>query len=214
MLVVDNVDSFVHTLVTYLRQLGAEVDVLPNGSLGDVEAAVREHDAVMISPGPGTPAAAGASIPVVHEALRSGTPLLGVCLGHQALAEALGARVGHAPELVHGMTSRIHHDGRGIYAGLPQEFEATRYHSLAVERETVPDELEVTARTESGVVMGLQHRTAPAVGVQFHPESVLTDGGYRLLGNWLESAGLRGAAERGAALTPLRTDAGATQPAQ
>jgi len=204
-LVVDNYDSFVYTLDGYLQQLGAETEVVRNDSFDATDAAARiaDYDAVLVSPGPGTPAAAGVSIPVVHAALAAGTPLLGVCLGHQAIAEALGATVTHAEELMHGKTSLIRHDDSGFYAGVPQPFRATRYHSLAVVDGTVPDELEVTARTEGGVIMGLRHRAAPVFGVQFHPESVLTEGGYRMLGNWLASAGLPEAAERAVALSPL-----------
>jgi para-aminobenzoate synthetase component 2 len=204
-LVVDNYDSFVYTLDGYLQQLGAETDVVRNDSFPEADAAARiaAYDAVLLSPGPGTPAAAGVSIPVVHAALAAGSPLLGVCLGHQAIAEALGATVTHAEELMHGKTSLIRHDESPFYAGVPQPFRATRYHSLAVVDGTVPDELEVTARTEGGVIMGLRHRSAPIVGVQFHPESVLTEGGYRMLGNWLSDAGLAGAAERATQLSPL-----------
>jgi para-aminobenzoate synthetase component 2 len=204
-LVVDNYDSFVYTLDGYLQQLGAETEVVRNDSFPVDEAAARiaEYDAVLLSPGPGTPAAAGVSIPVVHAALAAGSPLLGVCLGHQAIAEALGATVTHAEELMHGKTSLIRHDESPFYAGVPQPFRATRYHSLAVVDGTVPAELEVTARTEGGVIMGLRHRSAPIFGVQFHPESVLTEGGYRMLGNWLSDAGLAGAAERATQLSPL-----------
>jgi para-aminobenzoate synthetase component 2 len=204
-LVVDNYDSFVYTLDGYLQQLGATTEVTRNDSFAASDAASRiaDYDAVLISPGPGTPAAAGVSIPVVHAALAAGSPLLGVCLGHQAIAEALGATVTHADELMHGKTSLIRHDDSGFYRGVPQPFRATRYHSLAVVDGTVPDELEVTARTEGGVIMGLRHRSAPIFGVQFHPESVLTEGGYRMLGNWLSDAGLAGAAERATELSPL-----------
>lgn len=204
-LVIDNYDSFVYTLDGYLKQLGAETEVVRNDDFAAEDAAERiaGYDAVLVSPGPGTPAAAGVSIPVVHAALASGTPLLGVCLGHQAIAEALGATVTHAEELMHGKTSLIRHDDSPFFAGVPQPFRATRYHSLAVVDGTVPDELEVTARTEGGVIMGLRHREAPVHGVQFHPESVLTEGGYRMLGNWLSDAGLAGAAERATALSPL-----------
>jgi para-aminobenzoate synthetase component 2 len=204
-LVLDNYDSFVYTLDGYLQQLGATTDVVRNDAFPAEEAASRiaDYDAVLISPGPGTPAAAGVSISVVHAALAAGTPLLGVCLGHQAIAEALGATVTHADELMHGKTSLIRHDDSGFYAGVPQPFRATRYHSLAVVDGTVPDELEVTARTEGGVIMGLRHRAAPVFGVQFHPESVLTEGGYRMLGNWLAGAGLPEAAERATQLSPL-----------
>ncbi len=204
-LVLDNYDSFVYTLDGYLQQLGASTEVVRNDSFAAEDAASRiaDYDAVLISPGPGTPAAAGVSIPVVHAALAAGTPLLGVCLGHQAIAEALGATVTHADELMHGKTSLIRHDDSGFYAGVPQPFRATRYHSLAVVEGTVPAELEVTARTEGGVIMGVRHRSAPVFGVQFHPESVLTEGGYRMLGNWLAGAGLPEAAERATKLSPL-----------
>ncbi|WP_395639434.1 anthranilate synthase component II [Pseudolysinimonas sp.] len=204
-LVLDNYDSFVYTLDGYLQQLGATTEVVRNDSFAAADAATRiaEYDAVLISPGPGTPAAAGVSIPVVHAALAAGSPLLGVCLGHQAIAEALGATVTHADELMHGKTSLIRHDDSPFYSGVPQPFRATRYHSLAVVDGTVPQELEVTARTDGGVIMGLRHTAAPIVGVQFHPESVLTEGGYRMLGNWLSDAGLAGAAERATDLSPL-----------
>jgi len=204
-LVVDNYDSFVYTLDGYLQQLGATTEVVRNDSFAAADAAARiaDYDAVLISPGPGTPAAAGVSIPVVHAALAAGSPLLGVCLGHQAIAEALGATVTHADELMHGKTSLIEHDDSPFFDGVPQPFRATRYHSLAVVDGTVPDELEVTARTDGGVIMGLRHTSAPLVGVQFHPESVLTEGGYRMLGNWLADAGLPEAAERAVALSPL-----------
>jgi glutamine amidotransferase of anthranilate synthase or aminodeoxychorismate synthase len=204
-LVIDNYDSFVYTLDGYLQQLGAETEVVRNDAFDAADAGSRiaGYDAVLVSPGPGTPAAAGVSIPVVHAALAADLPLLGVCLGHQAIAEALGATVTHAEELMHGKTSLIRHDDSDFFAGVPQPFRATRYHSLAVVDGTVPDELEVTARTEGGVIMGLRHRSAPVFGVQFHPESVLTEGGYRMLGNWLADAGLPEAAERAVALSPL-----------
>ncbi|WJL94184.1 gamma-glutamyl-gamma-aminobutyrate hydrolase family protein [Microbacterium sp. ET2] len=205
-LIVDNHDSFVHTLVGYLHQLGAstgmvEADALEPGTLDET---LEGHRGILVSPGPGTPADAGASIEVVRAASARGIPLLGVCLGHQAIAEAFGARVGHAPELMHGMTSEVRHDGSTLFTGLADPFTATRYHSLAVERPTLPPELMVTAETESGVIMGIAHRSAPVLGVQFHPESVLTEGGHRLLGNWLETLGFDGAAERGAHLSPRR----------
>jgi para-aminobenzoate synthetase component 2 len=203
-LVVDNYDSFVYTLNGYLQQLGAETEVVRNDAIAeaDVPTRVAEYDAVLLSPGPGTPAAAGISVPVVRAALAADSPLLGVCLGHQAIAEALGATVTHADELMHGKTSLIRHDESAFYAGVPQPFRATRYHSLAVLEGTVPDELEVTSRTEGGVIMGLRHREAPMFGVQFHPESVLTEGGYRMLGNWLATCGLAEAAERAKDLSP------------
>jgi len=203
-LVIDNYDSFVYTLNGYLQQLGAETDVVRNDAIddADVPARIAEYDAVLLSPGPGTPAAAGISISVVRAALGAGSPLLGVCLGHQAIAEALGATVTHADELMHGKTSLIVHDDSSFYAGVPQPFRATRYHSLAVLDGTVPDELEVTSRTQGGVIMGLRHRDAPLFGVQFHPESVLTEGGYRMLGNWLATTGLAEAVDRAKQLSP------------
>lgn len=206
-LVIDNYDSFVYTLNGYLLQLGAETTVLRNDAFPADEAAARiaEYDAVLLSPGPGTPAAAGISIPVVLAAIASGQALLGVCLGHQAIAEALGATVTHATELMHGKTSLIVHDDSDFYGGVPQPFNATRYHSLAVVETTVPDELVITSRTQGGVIMGLRHAARPVFGVQFHPESVLTDGGYRMLGNWLAVAGLPEAAETAKGLTPLVT---------
>jgi len=204
-LVVDNYDSFVYTLNGYLQQLGADTEVVRNDAIAeaDVPSRIAEYDAVLLSPGPGTPAAAGISIAVVHAALAAESPLLGVCLGHQAIAEALGATVTHADELMHGKTSLIRHDASAFYAGVPQPFRATRYHSLAVLEGTVPDELEVTSRTEGGVIMGLRHRAAPLFGVQFHPESVLTEGGYRMLGNWLATTGLAEAVDRAKDLSPL-----------
>lgn len=204
-LVIDNYDSFVYTLNGYLLQLGAQTEVVRNDSfaLGDVAARIAEYDAVLLSPGPGTPAAAGVSIPIVRAALESGQPLFGVCLGHQAIAEALGATVTHADELMHGKTSRISHDGSAFYDDVPQPFTATRYHSLAVVDSTVPQDLIVTSRTEGGVIMGLQHESAPIFGVQFHPESVLTEGGYSMVANWLTVAGLPGAKAASRGLTPL-----------
>jgi para-aminobenzoate synthetase component II len=204
-LVVDNYDSFVYTLNGYLLQLGAETEVVRNDAFAaaDAGSVIRDYDAVLISPGPGTPAGAGVSIPVVTAAAEAGQPLLGVCLGHQAIAEAMGATVTHADELMHGKTSAIEHDGSGFYDGVPQPFTATRYHSLAVVDGTVPDDLVVTSRTRGGVIMGLRHAELPIHGVQFHPESVLTEGGYRMLGNWLASAGLPQAAETAKGLSPL-----------
>ena len=205
-LVVDNHDSFVHTLVGYLHELGADTDLVAADSIeADAAASViAAYRGVLISPGPGTPADAGASIAIVRAAAAAATPLLGVCLGHQAIGEAYGATVSHAPELMHGMTSEVEHDGRTLYAGLPSPFTATRYHSLAIVPETMPADLVVTSATEGGVIMGIAHRTAPILGVQFHPEAVLTEGGHRLLGNWLESVGFTDAAARGAALHPRR----------
>jgi len=204
-LVIDNYDSFVYTLNGYLQELGAETVVVRNDDYSATDAAARaaEFDAVLVSPGPGKPADAGVSIATVRAAFATGQPLLGVCLGHQAIAEAFGATVTNAEELMHGKTSLVSHDDSAFYAGVPQPFTATRYHSLAVVEHTVPGELVVTSRTQGGVIMGLRHESAPLYGVQFHPESVLTEGGYRMLGNWLESAGLAGAAERALGLNPL-----------
>ncbi|MEJ5946752.1 aminodeoxychorismate/anthranilate synthase component II [Pseudokineococcus basanitobsidens] len=202
-LVVDNYDSFVWTIVGYLQQLGADCEVVRND---EVDAAVvPDVDGVLISPGPGAPAAAGSSPDLVRACADVGTPMLGVCLGHQVLAEVHGAVVTHAEELMHGRTSEVHHGGDGVLAGLPAPFTATRYHSLAVVDATVPDELVVTARTPGGVVMALQHREAPLYGVQFHPESVLTQGGHRLLANWLAVCGDDGAPARSAGMAPLVT---------
>ena len=204
-LVVDNYDSFVYTLNGYLLQLGAETTVVRNDSFGadDAAAYIADFDAVLLSPGPGTPAAAGVSIPIVKAAMQSGQPLFGVCLGHQAIAEAMGATVTHADELMHGKTSLIEHDDSAFYDGVPQPFTATRYHSLAIVDSTVPDSLTVTSRTAGGVIMGVKHVDLPIYGVQFHPESVLTEGGYRMIGNWLAVAGLPEAAETARGLTPL-----------
>ncbi|MEW2013940.1 MULTISPECIES: anthranilate synthase component II [Microbacterium] len=203
-LVVDNHDSFVHTLIGYLVELGADVEMVESDA-ADALSRVDAADGVVISPGPGTPEDAGASIQVVRRCAATATPLLGVCLGHQAIAVAFGGVVSHAADLMHGRTSPVHHDGTGVFAGLPSPFTATRYHSLAVERDRVPADLRVTAWTESGTVMGLAHRSLPLVGVQFHPESVLTEGGYLLLGTWLEGIGVVDAAARGARLSPHRT---------
>ncbi len=211
-LVVDNYDSFVYTIVGYLDQLGAQTVVVRNDAVPP-RAERAEFDGVLVSPGPGTPRSAGQSMQVIADCAETATPMLGVCLGHQALAEVFGATVTHAPELMHGKTSLIAHQGRGVLAGLAVPFTATRYHSLAVVDGTVPDELEVTARTETGpggvgegLIMALQHRELPLHGVQFHPESVLTEGGHRLLANWLEVCGLAGAVQRSAGMHPLVRD--------
>ena len=200
-LVIDNYDSFVFTLVGYLEQLGATCRVHRND---DVDLAwVDDADGVLVSPGPGTPARAGVSEDAIRRCADTRTPMLGVCLGHQALAEVYGGVVGHAEELMHGKTSRITHDGAGVLAGLPNPFTATRYHSLAVRRGTVEDALEVTAHTSTGIIMGLQHPQLPLFGVQFHPESVLTEGGHRMLANWLVTCGDADAVARSAGMTPL-----------
>jgi len=210
-LVLDNYDSFVYTLNGYLQQLGAETEVLRNDVVAEAELPelLEKYDAVLLSPGPGTPAEAGLSIPVVKYALAHDLPVFGVCLGHQAIGEAMGATVRQADELMHGKTSLVDHDDSLVFEGLNHPFTATRYHSLAIVRETLPEELLVTAQTvfsdtsAGGVIMGVRHVSKPIYGVQFHPESVLTEGGYRMLGNWLESIGLTGAAERAKSLSPL-----------
>ncbi|MFR9772665.1 aminodeoxychorismate/anthranilate synthase component II [Nocardia sp. SC052] len=192
-LVVDNYDSFVFNLVQYLGQLGVDAVVWRNDdpNLADVAAVVRDFDGILISPGPGTPDRAGASIPLVRACAEETVPLLGVCLGHQAIGEAFGATVTRAPELLHGKTSEVFHIGAGVLAGLSDPFTATRYHSLTVLEDTLPEEIEVLGRTESGIVMAMRHRTLPIHGVQFHPESVLTQGGHRMLANWLGVCGER-----------------------
>jgi para-aminobenzoate synthetase component 2 len=204
-LVLDNYDSFVYTLNGYLQQLGASTEVLRNDVVSEAELPelLAKYDAVLISPGPGTPGDAGLSVPTVKLALKSGQPIFGVCLGHQAIAEAMGATVTSAEELMHGKTSQVFHDDSLVYKDVPEPFTATRYHSLAVVSNTVPDDLIVTSKTAGGVIMGLQHKTLPIYGVQFHPESVLTQGGYQMLGNWLESLGLKGAAAKAKTLSPL-----------
>ncbi len=185
-LVVDNYDSFVYNLVQYLGELGAEPIVHRDDavSLGDVEGI--DPDGILISPGPGSPADAGVS----NELIRTWgerVPVFGVCLGHQCIGEVFGGTVVRAPQVVHGKTSMVHHDGRGLFEGLPDPLEATRYHSLVVDRDSVPDCLEITAWTDDGLVMGLRHRDLPIEGVQFHPESVLTDAGHDLVGNFLRA---------------------------
>ncbi|WP_454050505.1 aminodeoxychorismate/anthranilate synthase component II [Cellulomonas sp. Marseille-Q8402] len=200
-LVVDNYDSFVYTIVGYLDQLGAETVVVRNDAVPPLSER-GDFDGVLISPGPGTPSEAGASIDVIRDCAETGTPMLGVCLGHQALGEVFGGTVTHAPELMHGKTSLVSHDGEGVFDGLPTPFTATRYHSLAVVDGTASDDLVVTARA-NGIIMGLQHRTLPLHGVQFHPESVLTEGGHRLFANWLALTGETDAVARSAGLHPL-----------
>jgi para-aminobenzoate synthetase component 2 len=186
-LVVDNYDSFVFNLVQYLQQLGAEVVVKRNDEVN--ANSINEFDGVLLSPGPGTPEDAGACIEIVNAAIEKQKPLLGVCLGHQAIGAALGGKVSRAPELLHGKTSQVQHKNEGVFKDLKSPFRATRYHSLAIENPNFPKDLIVTATTESGVIMGVKHKTAPIEGVQFHPESVLTEGGHRLLANWLETTG-------------------------
>ncbi|RKN38052.1 aminodeoxychorismate/anthranilate synthase component II [Streptomyces hoynatensis] len=212
-LVVDNYDSFVYNLVQYLGQLGAECEVLRNDAVSTGRVAEGGFDGVLLSPGPGTPEQAGVCIDMVRHCAASHTPVLGVCLGMQAMAVAYGGVVGRAPELLHGKTSDIGHSGAGVFDGLPSPLTVTRYHSLAVEVATVPPELEVTATTASGVVMGLRHRDLPVEGVQFHPESVLTTGGHRMLANWLVACGDPGAVERAHGLAPVVGRVGRQEPA-
>ena len=199
-LVVDNYDSFVYNLVQYLQQLQADTTVLRNDEVTPDQ--VSEYDGVLLSPGPGTPEEAGACVDIVKE--KGGeVPIFGVCLGLQAIGVAYGGVVGRADELLHGKTSQVFHEGAGVLAGLPSPFTATRYHSLAIAQDSVPDVLQVTARTEAGVIMAARHRDLAVEGVQFHPESVLTEGGHRMLANWLASCGDPGAVERSAGMAPV-----------
>jgi len=200
-LVVDNYDSFVFNLVQYLQQLGAECTVVRNDVIKVSEA--DKYDGVLISPGPGTPEAAGISVELVKYCADKKIPLLGVCLGHQAIAVAYGATVSRAPELLHGKTSSVTHKNKSVLTDIPSPFTATRYHSLAIEKETLPSELEITGQTDSGVIMAVQHKSLPICGVQFHPESVLTEHGYQMIGNWLEICGDKGARARSEGLSPV-----------
>ncbi len=200
-LVIDNYDSFVFNLVQYLQQLGAECTVVRNDEVEASEAA--KYDGVLISPGPGTPDKAGVSVAMINFCAEKSIPLFGVCLGHQAIGEAFGATVSRAPELLHGKTSQVIHNGAGVLTNLPSPFTATRYHSLAVERDTVPAVLEITGSTESGVVMSMRHATLPIEGVQFHPESVLTEHGHQMLANWLVKCGDLDAPKRAVGLSPV-----------
>ena len=188
-LVIDNYDSFVFNLVQYLGQLGAECEVRRNDEIGVADVGTFGAAGILLSPGPGSPERAGIMMDVI-KAYAGKVPMFGVCLGHQAIGAAFGATVTRAPELLHGKTSEVRHTGQGVLAGLPDPFTATRYHSLAVLPETLPDEIEVTGRTDSGIVMAMRHRTLPIEGVQFHPESVLTEGGHTMLANWLAACGL------------------------
>ncbi|MET0270631.1 MAG: aminodeoxychorismate/anthranilate synthase component II [Sphingomonas sp.] len=189
-LVIDNYDSFTWNLVHYLQQLGAEVEVVRNDAISAGQALSSGAEAFLISPGPCSPTEAGVSLDLVAAAADAGRPLLGVCLGHQAIGQYFGGRVERAPSLMHGKTSPILHDASGVFAGLPSPFTATRYHSLTVPEDTVPAALLVNARTADGVVMGLRHATLPIHGVQFHPESIATEHGHALLANFLKAAGI------------------------
>ncbi|MFF4181769.1 aminodeoxychorismate/anthranilate synthase component II [Streptomyces sp. NPDC001691] len=201
-LVVDNYDSFVFNLVQYLYQLGAECEVVRNDEVS-LDHAQDGFDGVLLSPGPGAPEQAGVCVDMVRHCAATGVPVFGVCLGMQSMMVAYGGVVGRAPELLHGKTSPVLHQGTGVFAGLPSPFTATRYHSLAAEPATLPGELDVTARTEDGIIMGLRHRELPVEGVQFHPESVLTEHGHRMLANWLVDCGDAGAVERSTGLAPV-----------
>ena len=199
-LVIDNYDSFVFNIVQYLAQLGGEVTVVRNDEIEPADS--LGYDGILLSPGPGTPQDAGICMDVVRVAAGK-TPIFGVCLGHQAIAAVYGAVVDRAPELLHGKTSLVRHAGQGVLEGLPNPFVATRYHSLAVVPTTVPDELEVTGTTDTGVIMAIRHRDFAVEGVQFHPESVLTEGGHRLLANWLTTCGDPDAVARSEGLHPV-----------
>ena len=188
LLLIDNYDSFTYNLVHYLGELGAEVVVRRNDALNVQEAMAMRPDAIMLSPGPCDPAQAGICLPLVHAAAEVKMPLMGVCLGHQAIGEAFGGHVVRCHEIVHGKMGSMHHTGKGLFAELPSPFEATRYHSLVVERASLPDCLEITAELEDGTIMGLQHKTLPIHGVQFHPESIRSEHGHKLLNNFLDLA--------------------------
>jgi len=183
-LLLDNYDSFTYNLAQYLGQMGQELEVRRNDQIRLDEIEQLRPDRIVISPGPCTPKEAGISVPLV-ERFAGKIPILGVCLGHQAIGAAFGGRVVRAPKIMHGKTSEIHHDGKTVFRGLPQNFQATRYHSLIVERKSLPRSLEISAETADGTIMGLRHRKLRVEGVQFHPESVLTGSGFRLLENFL-----------------------------
>lgn len=212
-LCVDNYDSFVWTIVGYLRHLGAHVDVVRNdqvdlslideGARGAAADGERTYDGVLVSPGPGRPEEAGSLLDVIDVCARWHVPMLGVCLGHQGLGEYFGADVVRAPKLMHGKTSPITHDGRGVFAGAENPLTVTRYHSLVVDPATVPECLEVSATTDSGIIMALRHRELPLEGVQFHPESVMTRSGHLMLANWLAACGDADAPRRARELTPV-----------
>ena len=200
-LVVDNYDSFVFNLVQYLQQLGAECTVVRNDAVAAEEAS--KYDGVLISPGPGTPEKAGISVEMIKYCARHSIPLFGVCLGHQAIGVAFGATVSRAPELLHGKTSLVYHQQEGVLADIPSPFTATRYHSLCVEKDSVPNTLHITGTTDSGLVMSMEHTTLPIQGVQFHPESVLTEHGHQMLANWLVMCGDKNAREKAVGLSPV-----------
>jgi len=189
LLLIDNYDSFTYNLVHYLGELGANVEVKRNDEM-DVQAAMGLNpSAIMLSPGPCDPDQAGICLPLVQAAAETKTPLIGICLGHQTIGQAFGGKVVRCDEIVHGKMGQMHHKGKGLFKGLPSPFEATRYHSLIVERETLPDCLEITAELEDGTIMGLQHKTLPIHGLQFHPESIASEHGHAMLKNFLDIAG-------------------------
>ena len=192
LLLIDNYDSFTYNLVHYFGELGAEVVVRRNDALDVQQAMALNPAAIILSPGPCDPDQAGICLPLIAAAAETRTPLLGVCLGHQAIGQAFGGKVVRASEIVHGKMGRIHHAGRGMFAGLPSPFAATRYHSLIVDRPSLPDSLEVTAWLDDGMIMGLRHRTLPIEGVQFHPESIASEHGHALLRGFLQQAGVTG----------------------
>ena len=185
LVMIDNYDSFTYNLVQYFGELGQDVRVYRNDEIGLEELANLKPSHIVVSPGPCTPNEAGISVPLIKE-LAGQTPVLGVCLGHQSIGQAFGGRIVHARELMHGKTSLIHHTGQGVFTGLPNPFRATRYHSLVIERASLPECLEITAWTEDGEIMGVRHRSLPIEGVQFHPESILTEHGHALLDNFLK----------------------------
>lgn len=202
-LVIDNYDSFVYTIVGYLQTLGATTTVVRNDAVDATTLDLSQYDGVLISPGPGQPSEAGVSEDVIRACAKTGTPMFGVCLGLQALAEVFGATITHAPTIRHGKTSPIDHADDEIFAGVPNPMTATRYHSLCIDPATLPDTLEVTAKAEDdGTIQAVRVKGKPMYAVQFHPESVMTDGGYRLLANWLASCGQTNAVEKSAGLEP------------
>ncbi|GDX23157.1 aminodeoxychorismate/anthranilate synthase component II [Actinomycetes bacterium] len=200
-LVVNNFDSFVFNLVDYLKRLGADCTVLNNDQINIPE--IENYNGVLISPGPGTPEDAGASIKVVKKCAELRKPLLGVCLGHQAIGVAFGGIVERAPELLHGKTSEVTHNNAGVLQNIASPFTATRYHSLIIKSNSLPQELEVTAKSESGIIMAIKHRTLPIEGVQFHPEAILTEHGYQIIGNWLVQCGDQDARKRSEGFNPI-----------
>ena len=190
LLLIDNYDSFTYNLVHYFGEMGADVRVVRNDALNVQEAMGMGAEAIVLSPGPCDPAQAGICLPLTMAAFEANVPLLGVCLGHQTIGEAFGGKVIRAGEIVHGKMGTIHHEGRGVFAGLPSPFAATRYHSLIVERESLPDCLEVTAWLDDGMIMGLRHKEKLIEGVQFHPESIASEHGHQMIGNFLKEAGV------------------------